>query len=85
MSNYQTGVLENSAKMVLLFHLIDESVGRRDKILVFRYDFSIASIKAAICKLLIKRNKYYVDVALTSFDLKHFDIKRMFSNLQQRW
>lgn len=36
MSNYQTGVLENSAKMVLLFHLIDESVMRRDKILVFR-------------------------------------------------
>lgn len=36
MSNYQTGVLENSAKMVLLFHLIDESVRRRDKILVFR-------------------------------------------------
>lgn len=36
MSDYQTGVLENSAKMVLLFHLIDESVRRRDKILVFR-------------------------------------------------
>lgn len=36
MSNYQTGVLENSAKMLLLFHLIDESVRRRDKILVFR-------------------------------------------------
>ena len=36
MSNYQTGVLQNSAKMVLLFHLIDESVRRRDKILVFR-------------------------------------------------
>lgn len=36
MTNYQTGVLENSAKMVLLFHLIDESVSRGDKILVFR-------------------------------------------------
>lgn len=36
MSNYQTGLLENSAKMILLFHLIDESVRRRDKILVFR-------------------------------------------------
>lgn len=36
LSDYQTGVLENSAKMVLLFHLIDESVRRRDKILVFR-------------------------------------------------
>lgn len=38
MTNYQTGVLENSAKMVLLFHLIDESVKRRDKILVFRWE-----------------------------------------------
>lgn len=37
MSDYQTGVLENSAKMVLLFHMIDESVKRRDKILIFRY------------------------------------------------
>lgn len=37
MSDYQTGILENSAKMVLLFHLIDESVQRRDKILIFRY------------------------------------------------
>lgn len=46
MSNYQTGVLENSAKMVLLFHLIDESVGRRDKILVFRYDLLIPPIKS---------------------------------------
>lgn len=36
MSNYRTGVLENSAKIVLLFHLIEESVRRRDKILVFR-------------------------------------------------
>uniref|UniRef100_A0A1A8NKC2 RAD54-like 2 n=3 Tax=Nothobranchius TaxID=28779 RepID=A0A1A8NKC2_9TELE len=35
MSNYQAGVLENSAKMVLLFHLIEESVRREDKILVF--------------------------------------------------
>lgn len=37
MADYQTGILENSAKMVLLFHLIDESVQRRDKILIFRY------------------------------------------------
>lgn len=36
MSNYRTGLLENSAKMVLLFHLIDESVRKGDKILVFR-------------------------------------------------
>lgn len=38
MTNYQTGVLENSAKMVLLFHLIDESVKRGDKMLVFRWE-----------------------------------------------
>lgn len=37
MSGYQTGVLENSAKMVLLFHLIEESVSKGDKILVFRF------------------------------------------------
>lgn len=36
MSTYQTGILENSAKMVLLFHLIEESVKKRDKLLVFR-------------------------------------------------
>ena len=36
MSGYETGVLENSAKMVLLFHLIEESVRTGDKILVFR-------------------------------------------------
>lgn len=44
MSNYQTGVLENSAKMVLLFHLIDESVRRRDKILVFSQSLSTLSV-----------------------------------------
>lgn len=36
MSSYQTGILENSAKMVLLFHLIEESVKKRDKLLIFR-------------------------------------------------
>lgn len=36
MSGYQTGILENSAKIVLLFHLIEESVKKRDKLLVFR-------------------------------------------------
>lgn len=41
MTNYQTGVLENSAKMVLLFHLIDESVSRGDKILVFRLEIFV--------------------------------------------
>lgn len=37
MLNYRTGLLQNSAKMVLLFHLIDESVKRKDKMLIFRY------------------------------------------------
>ena len=37
MSDYNPGILENSAKMVLLFHLIEESVRKGDKILVFRY------------------------------------------------
>ncbi|XP_043078487.1 helicase ARIP4 isoform X1 [Puntigrus tetrazona] len=44
MSNYQTGVLENSAKMVLLFHLIDESVKRGDKILVFSQSLSTLTV-----------------------------------------
>ncbi|XP_041638846.1 helicase ARIP4 [Cheilinus undulatus] len=44
MVNYQIGVLENSAKMVLLFHLIDESVRRRDKILVFSQSLSTLSV-----------------------------------------
>ncbi|XP_075893334.1 helicase ARIP4 [Nelusetta ayraudi] len=44
MSDYQTGVLENSAKMVLLFHMIDESVKRRDKILIFSQSLSTLSV-----------------------------------------
>ncbi|XP_066528031.1 helicase ARIP4 [Hoplias malabaricus] len=44
MSGYQTGVLENSAKMVLLFHLIDESVRRGDKILVFSQSLSTLTV-----------------------------------------
>ncbi|CAN9511775.1 unnamed protein product [Ophioblennius macclurei] len=44
MSNYRAGVLENSAKMVLLFHLIDESVKRRDKILVFSQSLSTLTV-----------------------------------------
>ncbi|KAG7494415.1 hypothetical protein JOB18_030417 [Solea senegalensis] len=44
MSNYQTGLLQNSAKMVLLFHLIDESVRRRDKMLVFSQSLSTLSV-----------------------------------------
>ncbi|KAJ7999722.1 hypothetical protein DPEC_G00197360 [Dallia pectoralis] len=44
MSNYQTGLLENSAKMVLLFYLIDESVSRGDKILVFSQSLSTLTV-----------------------------------------
>uniref|UniRef100_A0A4W5MII0 RAD54 like 2 n=1 Tax=Hucho hucho TaxID=62062 RepID=A0A4W5MII0_9TELE len=44
MNNYQTGVLENSAKMLLLFHLIDESVSRGDKILVFSQSLSTLTV-----------------------------------------
>ncbi|KAJ8257532.1 hypothetical protein GJAV_G00186600 [Gymnothorax javanicus] len=44
MINYQTGILENSAKMVLLFHLIDESVRKGDKILVFSQSLSTLSV-----------------------------------------
>ncbi|XP_049893297.1 helicase ARIP4 [Epinephelus moara] len=44
MSNYRTGVLENSAKMILLFHLIDESVRRGDKILVFSQSLSTLTV-----------------------------------------
>ncbi|KAJ8370827.1 hypothetical protein SKAU_G00108550 [Synaphobranchus kaupii] len=44
MSNYQTGILENSAKMLLLFHLIDESVRKGDKILVFSQSLSTLSV-----------------------------------------
>ncbi|KAM7402161.1 hypothetical protein PAMP_017426 [Pampus punctatissimus] len=44
MSNYQTGVLENSAKMVLLFYMIEESVRTRDKILVFSQSLSTLTV-----------------------------------------
>ncbi|KAM4587679.1 helicase ARIP4 [Odontesthes bonariensis] len=44
LSTYQEGVLENSAKMVLLFHLIDECVKRRDKILVFSQSLSTLTV-----------------------------------------
>ncbi|XP_074861181.1 helicase ARIP4 [Carettochelys insculpta] len=42
--DYQTGVLENSPKMVLLFHLIEESVKQGDKILVFSQSLSTLSV-----------------------------------------
>ncbi|XP_071388225.1 helicase ARIP4 isoform X2 [Centroberyx affinis] len=62
MSNYQTGVLENSAKMVLLFHLIDESVRRGDKILVFSQSLSTLTV---IEDFLSKRP---IPTATASFD-----------------
>ncbi|XP_051777134.1 helicase ARIP4 isoform X2 [Erpetoichthys calabaricus] len=44
MSNYQVGVLENSAKMVLLFHIIEESVKKGEKVLVFSQSLSTLSV-----------------------------------------
>ncbi|KAB0388702.1 hypothetical protein E2I00_007914, partial [Balaenoptera physalus] len=44
LTNYQTGVLENSPKMVLLFHLIEESVKLGDKILVFSQSLSTLAL-----------------------------------------
>ncbi|XP_066553802.1 helicase ARIP4 isoform X2 [Amia ocellicauda] len=44
LTDYQTGLLENSAKMVLLFHLIDASVKKGDKILVFSQSLSTLSV-----------------------------------------
>ncbi|XP_024125321.1 helicase ARIP4 [Oryzias melastigma] len=44
MSNYKMGVLENSAKMLLLFYIIDESVKKRDKILVFSQSLSTLTV-----------------------------------------
>ncbi|XP_036389986.1 helicase ARIP4-like isoform X2 [Megalops cyprinoides] len=59
MTNYQTGILENSAKMVLLFHLIDESVRKGDKILVFSQSLSTLSV---IEEFLVKRPMPFVRV-----------------------
>uniref|UniRef100_A0A8C6X326 RAD54 like 2 n=1 Tax=Naja naja TaxID=35670 RepID=A0A8C6X326_NAJNA len=42
--DYQTGVLQNSPKMVLLFHLVDESVKLGDKLLVFSQSLSTLSV-----------------------------------------
>lgn len=47
MSDYNPGILENSAKMVLLVHLIEESVRKGDKLLVFRY--KIRQHKGTLC------------------------------------
>lgn len=37
MSGYKKGILENSAKMVLFFHIVEESIKCGEKVLVFRY------------------------------------------------
>ncbi|KAG8436161.1 hypothetical protein GDO86_007313 [Hymenochirus boettgeri] len=42
--NYTPGVLQNSPKMVILFHLIEESMKMGDKILVFSQSLSTLSI-----------------------------------------
>ncbi|KAM8862617.1 helicase ARIP4-like isoform 1-T6 [Spinachia spinachia] len=42
--DYKPGHLENSAKMVLLFHLIEESVRKGDKILVFSQSLSTLTV-----------------------------------------
>ncbi|CAL9702833.1 unnamed protein product [Knipowitschia caucasica] len=44
MKDYIPGVLENSAKMVLLFHLIEESVRKGDKLLVFSQSLSTLTV-----------------------------------------
>uniref|UniRef100_A0A8C3G8T5 RAD54 like 2 n=1 Tax=Cyclopterus lumpus TaxID=8103 RepID=A0A8C3G8T5_CYCLU len=42
--DYKPGILEHSAKMVLLFHLIEESVRKGDKILVFSQSLSTLTL-----------------------------------------
>ncbi|KAM9855652.1 helicase ARIP4-like [Aulostomus maculatus] len=44
MCDYEPGILENSAKMVLLFHLIEESVRKGDKLLVFSQSLSTLAV-----------------------------------------
>ncbi|XP_070765882.1 helicase ARIP4-like [Enoplosus armatus] len=44
MRDYKPGLLENSAKMVLLFHLIEESVRKGDKLLVFSQSLSTLTV-----------------------------------------
>ncbi|XP_055021526.1 helicase ARIP4-like isoform X2 [Boleophthalmus pectinirostris] len=44
MNDYKPGVLENSAKMVLLFHMIEESVRKGDKLLVFSQSLSTLTV-----------------------------------------
>nr|XP_046254080.1 helicase ARIP4-like isoform X2 [Scatophagus argus] len=42
--DYKPGILENSAKMVLLFHLIEESVRKGEKLLVFSQSLSTLTV-----------------------------------------
>ncbi|XP_023144527.2 helicase ARIP4-like isoform X2 [Amphiprion ocellaris] len=44
MCDYKPGILEYSAKMVLLFHLIEESVRKGDKLLVFSQSLSTLTV-----------------------------------------
>ncbi|KAM7412316.1 hypothetical protein PAMA_022001 [Pampus argenteus] len=44
MYDYRPGLLKNSAKMVLLFHLIEESVRKGDKLLVFSQSLSTLTV-----------------------------------------
>uniref|UniRef100_A0A8D3AD53 Helicase ARIP4-like n=1 Tax=Scophthalmus maximus TaxID=52904 RepID=A0A8D3AD53_SCOMX len=44
MYDYEPGILENSAKMVMLFHLIEESVRKGDKLLVFSQSLSTLTV-----------------------------------------
>ncbi|KAM9350359.1 helicase ARIP4-like [Symphorus nematophorus] len=44
MCDYKPGMLENSAKMVLLFHLIEESIRKGDKLLVFSQSLSTLTV-----------------------------------------
>uniref|UniRef100_A0A1A8MGB1 RAD54-like 2 n=2 Tax=Nothobranchius pienaari TaxID=704102 RepID=A0A1A8MGB1_9TELE len=44
MCDYKPGILENSGKMVLLFHLIEESVRKGDKLLVFSQSLSTLTV-----------------------------------------
>uniref|UniRef100_A0A665TA60 Helicase ARIP4-like n=1 Tax=Echeneis naucrates TaxID=173247 RepID=A0A665TA60_ECHNA len=44
MCDYKPGILENSAKMVMLFHLMEESVRKGDKLLVFSQSLSTLTV-----------------------------------------
>ncbi|XP_053092504.1 helicase ARIP4-like isoform X3 [Pangasianodon hypophthalmus] len=52
MAGYKKGILENSAKMVLFFHIIEESIKSGDKVLVFSQSLSTLTV---IEEFLVKR------------------------------